>query len=85
MICKQNIEKAKKEIEKLEQEATEASASASVRAGRTDRAKKVALKNTGVNGDPSAEAEEEQDVADVSKELKATKIEDEETVEVETA
>ncbi|EXJ86740.1 hypothetical protein A1O3_03694 [Capronia epimyces CBS 606.96] len=88
-----NIEKAKKEIEKLEQEAAESSNTSPPsknggRGGRTDRAKKIALKNSGVNGDVSAEAEEAQEkdaVADVTKELKEAKIEDKENEAVATA
>ncbi|KAG9775736.1 hypothetical protein KCU88_g5064, partial [Aureobasidium melanogenum] len=91
---KKNIEKAKKEIEKLEQEATEASNASpppsrgAGKGGRTDRAKKVALKDSGVNGTISVEAEEAQEkdaVADVAKELKEAKIEDKENEEVATA
>lgn len=73
----QNIAKAKKEIEKLE---AEASAGAAPEAsGTTDHAKKTAQKNAGVNGHASAKAElaQEQDaLVDVAKELEAAKIED---------
>lgn len=78
---KQNVEKAKKEIEKLEQEAAtaESSSTPAVRAGRQNHAKKVSSKDTGVNGEVSAEgelAQEKDAVADVTKELKEAKIED---------
>ncbi|EXJ88050.1 hypothetical protein A1O1_04977 [Capronia coronata CBS 617.96] len=88
-----NIEKAKKEIEKLEQEAAEASTASpppksGPRGGRTDRAKKVALKDSGANGTVPAEAEQAQEkdaVADVTKELEEAKIEDKENEAVATA
>lgn len=92
----QNIEKAKKEIEKLEQEATEASAVAppqKSRGQRNDRSKKVNQKDAGiddsareVNVDAEAVQEAEKDgVADATKELEATKIEDPENDKVATA
>lgn len=52
---KENIEKAKKEIERLEAEEDEAAE------GATDVARKPAQKNQGVNGTVSAEAELEQE------------------------
>ncbi|KAH0839219.1 hypothetical protein AYO21_05635 [Fonsecaea monophora] len=78
-----NIEKAKKEIEKLEQEALDASnaPSTSARSGRYNHAKKVASKDVGVNGPVSADgelAQEKDAVADVAKELQEAKIEDKE-------
>ncbi|KIX03476.1 uncharacterized protein Z518_07029 [Rhinocladiella mackenziei CBS 650.93] len=87
-----NIEKAKKEIEKLEHEAAESSNAspppkAGPKGGRFDRAKKTALKDSGVNGGVSAEGEEAQEkdaVADAAKELKEAKIEDKENEEVAT-
>ena len=84
----QNIEKAKKEIEKLEQEATEAPSSSGVKPGRQTHAKKVALKDAGVNVTLSAEAEQAQEkdgVADATKELKDAKIEDKENEAVEVS
>lgn len=91
-----NIEKAKKEIEKLEQEAAEASAVAppqKARGQRNDRSKKVNQKDVGiddsareVNVDAEAVQDAEKDgVADATKELEATKIEDQENDEVATA
>jgi hypothetical protein len=81
----QNIEKAKKEIEKLEQEAVEASAASSSGTGRQNRAKKVAVKDALVNGPVDAEGElaQEQDgVADAAKDLKEAKLEDKENTPV---
>jgi len=73
---KENIEKAKKEIERLEAEEDEAAE------GATDVARKPAQKNQGVNGTVSAEAELEQEkdaVADAAEDLKKAAIEDKET------
>lgn len=92
----QNIEKAKKEIEKLEQEATEASAVAppqKFRGQRNDRSKKVNQKDVGiddsareVNVDADDVRQAEKDgVSDAAKELEATKIEDQQNDEVATA
>lgn len=69
----QNIKKAQEEIERLEQEF----ASADDRS--TDKAKKPAQANAGVNGKASADAELKQEkdaVADVSEELKETSLEE---------
>ncbi|KIV80326.1 hypothetical protein PV11_07834 [Exophiala sideris] len=82
-----NVEKAKKEIEKLEQEASDAS-KADVGEGRSNRGKKVSSKDSGVNGQVSADAEltqEKDAVADVTKELKEAKLEDAEVANGETA
>lgn len=81
----QNIEKAKKEIERLEKEAAEAPAESSEPKGRrTDKAKKVALKNAG--DDAQAEREQEKDAsADVTEELKDASLEEKETPEIATA
>ncbi|OQV01849.1 hypothetical protein CLAIMM_07140 [Cladophialophora immunda] len=86
-----NIEKAKKDIEKLEQEALEASnttPSTNARSGRHNHAKKVAAKDAGVNGSVSAEGEEAQEkdaVADATKELQEAKIEDKKNEAVEAS
>lgn len=90
----QNIEKAQKEIEKLEQEA-EASAIAPPpkRAPRQDRGKKINQKDAGVddagrdvNVDADAVQQDEKDAAtDVTSEMKATKIEDAENGDAVTA
>ncbi|KMU82631.1 hypothetical protein CIHG_00412 [Coccidioides immitis H538.4] len=67
----ENIKKAKEELAKLEEEETSVN-------GSTDHAKKQAIKNAGVNGHVSAEAELKQEtdaVADVAEELKEAKIE----------
>ena len=78
----QNIEKAQKEIDRLEKEAVESSTAESTskpNQRRRDAAKKPAVENAGVNGEPNAEAELAQEndaAADVAEELKATKIED---------
>lgn len=91
LTLRQNIEKAKKEIERLEKEATEASTSSPPpKAGgrRQDRVKKVGAKDTSVNHDVPADAEpaQEQDaVGDVEKELKGTSIEDKENGTVAAA
>ncbi|KAJ9199318.1 hypothetical protein DTO164E3_4630 [Paecilomyces variotii] len=69
----ENIKKAQEEIERLEQEF----ASADDRS--TDKAKKPAQANAGVNGKASADAELKQEkdaVADVSEELKETSLEE---------
>lgn len=92
----QNIEKAKKDIEKLEQDASEASATAppqKPRGQRNDRGKKGSQKEVGiddsareVNVDADEVREAEKDgVADATKELEATKIEDQQNDEVATA
>lgn len=92
----QNIEKAKKEIEKLEQDATEASAAAppqKSRGARNDRSKKVNQKDAGIDDsarEVNVDADEVRDaekngVADATKELEATKIEDQQNDEVATA
>lgn len=84
-----NVEKAQREIDRLEKEALEAPKSDDKTnpPRRRDGAKKVAADNQGVNGvtsapsasGPSAEAELAQEndaAADVAEELKAAKIED---------
>ena len=89
----QNIEKAQKEIDRLEAEAAEATAAAppakpSAYSGRQDKSNKVSQKDAGANVDIPAEAEldqEEDAVADVAKEMKATSIEDKENQDVATA
>lgn len=76
----QNVAKAQAEIDKLEAEATAATAS-----GSTDSARKPAQKNQGVNGQASAgaAAEQEQDgVADAAKDLENAKIEDKAAPEI---
>lgn len=85
--CPQNIESAKKEIDRLEKEALEASSTsaapppkANTDPKRTrDAAKKVAQDQQGIEGTISADAElaqEKDAVADVAKEMEAAKIED---------
>lgn len=77
----QNIEKAKKDIERLEKEASEASAAAPAGEGRRDKGRKTAQASV----EPTAEAQQEQEknaAADVTKELEAAKIEDEQTPDV---
>ena len=74
----QNIANAQKEIDRLEGEANAADAKASERT--TDAARKPAADNQGVNGGPSAEAQQDQEKAadaDVADELEKAKIEDE--------
>ncbi|GAD98109.1 nuclear segregation protein [Paecilomyces variotii No. 5] len=69
----ENIKKAQEEIERLEQEF------ASTEDRSTDKAKKPAQANAGVNGKVSADAELKQEkdaVADVSEELKETSLEE---------
>jgi len=84
----QNIEKAKKEIEKLDQEA-EASATATPpkpRGQRQDRSKKVNQKDVGIDDagrDVNVDANEVREaenngVADATKDLAAAKLEDSE-------
>lgn len=71
----QNIEKAQKEIDKLEKEAQETPSQPKERSH--DTAKKPALSHAGVNGNASAEAEQvqEQDaVADVAEEMKDMEV-----------
>jgi hypothetical protein len=71
-MIRQNVAKAKKEIEKLEAEALAGE-------GSTDHAKKPAQKNAGLNGHADAGAElaqEEDAVADATKELAEAKLED---------
>lgn len=75
---KENIEKAKKEIARLEAE-EDAAAN-----GTTDSARKPAQKNQAVNGSasPSAELAQENDAAaDVAEDLKKASIEDKEATE----
>ena len=76
----QNVEKAQKEIDRLEAEAKEPQPSTSNR--RThDSAKKPATANQSVNGTASAEtelAQEKDAAADVTEDLKAASIEDKE-------
>lgn len=76
----QNIEKAQKEIDRLEAEAKEPQPSTSSR--RThDTAKKPATANHAVNGTASAEtevAQEKDAAADVTKDVKKASIEDKE-------
>lgn len=91
----QNIEKAKKEIEKLDQEADAAVAAPppKARGQRQDRSKKVNQKDAGVDDaarEVNVDADEVQDaekngVADATKELEAAKIEDSQTEDVATA
>lgn len=74
----QNIEKAQKEIERLEAEETEGAN------GSTDAASKPAQKNQAVNGSasPSAELAQEKDAAaDVAEDLKKASIEDNKATE----
>ncbi|ERF74418.1 hypothetical protein EPUS_06596 [Endocarpon pusillum Z07020] len=80
---KQNIEKAQKEIDRLEREADEAAASTSSepKAGgrRRDASKKVSAANHVVDGEVSAEAELDQEkdaAADVTTEMQKAEIED---------
>lgn len=73
----QNIEAAKKEIEKLENESKEAPQSQKTR----DAAKKPAIANQAVEGKADAEAElaqEKDGFDDAAKELKEASIEDKE-------
>ena len=76
----QNIEKAKKEIERLEAEETQSSTSHSTSHRRThDNSKKPATANQSVNGTASAEAElaqEKDAAADVAEDIKKASIED---------
>ncbi|KAJ4311143.1 multicopy suppressor of BFA (Brefeldin A) [Neodidymelliopsis sp. IMI 364377] len=75
---KENVEKAQKEIERLEAE-EDAGAN-----GTTDAARKPAQKNQAVNGSasPSAELAQEKDAAaDVTEDLKKASIEDKEATE----
>jgi uncharacterized small protein (DUF1192 family) len=83
LLSIQNIAKAKKEIDRLEAEAAKSNIDAAPTTTSSTRsrddAKKSAQANAGVNGKVSADAELKQEkdaVADVSEELKATKIED---------
>ena len=94
----QNIEKAKKDIEKLEQDAEAANAAASSapanrRGPRQDRSKKIAQKDAGiddsarevnVNADAVDEAEKEGE-SDAAKDLKAAKLEESAQPDVATA
>lgn len=91
----QNVEKARKEIEKLDQEA-EASAAAPPPKARTQRlngSKKVNQKDAGiddaareVNVDAGEVQEAEKNgVADATKDLEAAQIEDSESKDVVTA
>lgn len=73
----QNVEKAKKEIARLEAEEDATN-------GTTDAARKPAQKNQAVNGSasPSAELAQENDAAaDVAEDLKKASIEDKEATE----
>ena len=76
----QNIDKAKKEIERLEAEETQSSTSHSTSHRRThDNSKKPATANQSVNGNASAEAELNQEkdaAADVAEDIKNASIED---------
>jgi hypothetical protein len=77
-LTRQNIEKAKKEIEKLQAE-NSPSAPANMDVGAKDDHSKPAAANLGVNGKVSAAAElrQEQDAAaDAAAELAKAKIED---------
>lgn len=83
-----NIEAAQKEIERLEKEAVEPTPSSSV--PKTDgrrrdgRAKKVPVKDTGVNGNASVEAaiaQEKDASADLADDMKKAAIEDDEDKE----
>lgn len=70
----QNVSKAQAEIDKLEADA------AAANEGATDKARKPAMANQGVNGNADAGAQEEQEKeadADVAKEMQKAKIEDE--------
>ncbi|KAF2005912.1 hypothetical protein P154DRAFT_518157 [Amniculicola lignicola CBS 123094] len=77
---KENIEKAQKEIDRLDAEENEPIH------GSKDTARKPAEKNQGVNGEPvSAEAELQQEkdaVADAAEDLKNASIEDQKTDEI---
>jgi hypothetical protein len=73
----QNVEKAKKEIARLEAEED-------ANNGTTDAARKPAQKNQAVNGSasPTAELAQENDTtADVTEDLKDASIEDKEATE----
>ena len=77
----QNIEKAQKEIDRLEKEAVDSVAEPGPKPNgrRRDAAKKPAIDHHGMNGGPSAESELAQETdaaADVAEDLKAAKIED---------
>lgn len=77
----QNIAKAQKEIDRLEEEAKKESAAGSSSGNRRthDTSKKSAAANQAVNGTASADAElaqEKDAVADVSEELKKASVED---------
>ncbi len=78
LIHPQNIDKAQKEIDRLEAEAHEPQPSSSNR--RThDSAKKPAQINQAVNGTASTDAEQAQEkdaAADVSEDLKNASLED---------
>ena len=74
----QNIEKAKKEIEKLESEAREGHSS-TVSKRTHDAAKKPSQANQAVDGKVSADAElaqEKDAAADVAQDLKEASLED---------
>ncbi|KAL8638307.1 MAG: hypothetical protein Q9228_004535 [Teloschistes exilis] len=80
---KENIEKAQKEIDRLEAEATTSSSMPSITGNRRshDTSKKPAAVNQAVNGTASATAEQAQEKhaeADVAEDLKKASIEDKE-------
>lgn len=76
----QNIERAQKEIDRLEAEATTSSSSASAGNRRThETARKPATVNQSVNGTASAAAEQAQEKdaeADIAEDLQKASIED---------
>jgi hypothetical protein len=81
-LC-QNIAAAQKEVDRLEKEALEASTSSASPRGdsrrRDGRGKKAASKDTGANGDLSAEAElaqEKDAAADVADDMTKASIQD---------
>lgn len=77
----QNIEKAQKEIDRLEAEAKEPQHSPPSTRRTHDHARKPATANQSVNGTASAEAElgqEKDAAADVTEDLKEASVEDKE-------
>ena len=75
----QNIEKAKKEIERLEAEESQPSTSSFSNRRTHDSSKKPAAANQGVNGTASADAElaqEKDAAADVAEDMKKVSLED---------
>lgn len=77
--ARQNIEKAQKEIDRLEAEAKEPQPSSSSNRRTQDSSKKPATANHSVNGTASASAEhaqEEETNADVAEDMKKASLED---------